>query len=38
MNAEKRIEQKESDTLYKKVGRKYVAINDPWAYDGLREG
>jgi hypothetical protein len=38
MNAEKRIEAKESDTLYKKVGKKYVAINDPWAYDGLREG
>jgi len=38
MNAQERIEAKESDTLYKKVGRKYVAINDPWAYDGLREG
>ena len=23
---------------YKKVGRKYVQDNDPWAYDGLREG
>jgi hypothetical protein len=38
MNAQERIKQKESDTLYKKVGRKYVPINDPWAYDGLREG
>jgi hypothetical protein len=38
MNAQERIKQKESDTLYKKVGKKYVAINDPWAYDGLREG
>ena len=23
---------------YEKVGRKYVPVNDPWAYDGLREG
>ena len=23
---------------YKKVGRKYVQDNDPWAYEGLREG
>ena len=38
MNAKERIELKESQTLYKKVGRKYVPVNDPWAYDGLREG
>ena len=38
MNAQERIKQKESDTLYKKVGKKYVPVNDPWAYDGLREG
>lgn len=38
MNAQKRIEDKESQILYKKVGRKYVPINDPWAYDGLRAG
>jgi hypothetical protein len=38
MNAQERIKEKESDTLYKKVGKKYVAINDPCAYDGLREG
>lgn len=38
MNAQERIELKESQTLYKKVGRKYVPVNDPWAYDGLREG
>jgi len=38
MKAQETIEAKESDTLYKKVGRKYVAINDPCAYDGLREG
>ena len=24
--------------LYKKVGRKYVPANDPYALDGLREG
>lgn len=29
---------KESNQLYKKVGRKYVKVNDPCAYDGLREG
>jgi hypothetical protein len=23
---------------YKKVGKKYVEVNDPWAYDGLGEG
>lgn len=38
MNAQKRIENKESQILYKKIGRKYVPINDPWAYDGLRAG
>jgi len=26
------------EELYKKVGRRYVGVNDPWAYDGLREG
>lgn len=26
------------EELYKKVGRKYVRVNDPWGYDGLREG
>jgi hypothetical protein len=38
MNAKERIEHKESQTLYKKVGRKYVPVSDPYAYDGLREG
>lgn len=26
------------EELYKKVGRRYVQVNDPWAYDGLQEG
>jgi len=27
-----------SQKLYKKVGKKYVQVNDPYAYSGLREG
>ena len=27
-----------NEIRYKKVGRKYVQDNDPWAYTGLREG
>jgi hypothetical protein len=27
-----------NEKLYKKVGRKYVAINDPYCFDGLTEG
>jgi hypothetical protein len=38
MNAETRIYEKMNNQLYKKVGNKYVPINDPYAYDGLREG
>jgi len=26
------------EELYRKVGRRYVRANDPWAYDGLQEG
>lgn len=26
------------ETLYKKIGKKYVAVSDPWAYEGLRDG
>jgi hypothetical protein len=29
---------KEDQRLYRKVGKKFVPINDPYAYDGLREG
>ena len=38
MNAEIRVYEKMNQIRYKKVGRKYVQDNDPWAYDGLREG
>lgn len=38
MTAKEHIEYKESEILYKKVGRKYVPVGDPWAYDGLRAG
>ena len=38
MKALDRIAHKEQQTLYKKVGKKYVQVNDPYAYDGLREG
>jgi len=38
MNAQTRIYNKMNAIRYKKVGRKYVQDNDPYAYDGLREG
>ncbi len=38
MSAKQRILDKESQILYKKVGKKYIPVSDPWAYDGLREG
>jgi len=38
MNAETRVYDKTNQIRYKKVGRKYVQDNDPWAYEGLREG
>jgi len=38
MNAQTRIYDKMSQIRYKKVGRKYVQENDPYGYDGLREG
>lgn len=38
MNASMRIYDKESSRLYKRVGKKYVPCNDPYALDGLREG
>ena len=38
MNASTRIYEKMNQIRYKKVGRKYVQDNDPWAYEGLREG
>ena len=38
MKASERIAHKEQQILYKKVGKKYAQVNDPYAYDGLREG
>ena len=38
MNAIETIEMQEEGTLYKKKGRKYVPVNDVWAYEGLRDG
>jgi len=38
MNAQQRIYNRMNEVFYKKVGRKYVQINDPYALDGLREG
>jgi hypothetical protein len=29
---------KEDQRLYRKVGKKFIPVNDPYAYDGLREG
>lgn len=36
MNAFTRISHKTQ--LYKKVGKKYIEHNDPWAIDGLEDG
>jgi hypothetical protein len=30
--------RKEDQRIYRKVGKKFVPVNDPYAYDGLREG
>jgi hypothetical protein len=38
MNAQQRIYNKMNTIRYKKVGRKYVQDNDPFALDGLRLG
>jgi len=38
MTAKEQIELKESQILYKKVGRKYVQVTDSDAYYGLRDG
>lgn len=37
-SAYSRILDKQDNILYKKVGRKYVQQNDPWAYEGLGPG
>lgn len=33
-----RIAYNDDKTIYRKVGGSYVAVSDPWAYEGLREG
>jgi len=33
-----RAARQEDSRLYRKVGSKFVPVNDPYAYDGLREG
>jgi hypothetical protein len=33
-----RAARAEDSRLYRKVGKKFVPVNDPYAYDGLREG
>jgi len=38
MTALERINHNEMEVLYKKVGRKYIPVNDPYAINGLREG
>jgi hypothetical protein len=38
MNAETNVYHKMNQIRYKKVGRKYIQDNDPFAYEGLREG
>jgi hypothetical protein len=38
MNAETSASEKTNKIRYKKVGKKYVQDNDPWAYTGLHEG
>ena len=37
-NITARAARSEDQRLYRKVGRKYIPDNDPYAYDGLREG
>lgn len=38
MNAQQRIAYTESQRMYRKVGRKYVPIDDPFACTGLTPG
>ena len=33
-----RVAFKEDQRLYRKVGKKFVPVNDPYAYDGLSNG
>jgi hypothetical protein len=37
--AKSQIRYRQSNTLYKRDSKgKYIPVNDPWAYDGLRDG
>jgi hypothetical protein len=38
MKAAQRIGLKEDSIRYKKVGKRYVQVNDPYGYDGLGDG
>ena len=38
MTALERINYNEAEVLYKKIGRKYVRVDDPFALNGLRLG
>lgn len=38
MDVAARAAIKEDQRLYRKVGKKFVPVNDPYAYDGLRNG
>lgn len=38
MNAKTKVYDKMNQIRYKKIGNRYAQDNDPWAYDGLREG
>jgi len=38
MNANNRIGLKADSIRYKKVGNRYVQVNDPYAYEGLSNG
>ena len=38
MDVNARAAIKEDQRLYRKVGKKFVPVNDPYAYDGLRNG
>jgi hypothetical protein len=38
MTAYSNIQDRSEEIVYKKQGKKYVPINDPWAYQGLSAG
>lgn len=38
ITTKQQMENDKASILYRKVGKKYVPVSDPWAYNGLREG